>query len=53
MANDIFMEYDVLVVGAGSAGLSAALTLARCRRRVLVADGGAPRNAPSGACTAF
>ena len=41
------MDYDVLIVGAGSAGLSAALTLGRCRRRVLVADGGAPRNAPS------
>ncbi|NML65876.1 NAD(P)/FAD-dependent oxidoreductase [Hymenobacter sp. RP-2-7] len=43
------MDYDVLIVGAGSAGLSAALTLGRCRRRVLVADGGAPRNAPSAA----
>lgn len=41
------MKYDVLIIGAGSAGLSAALTLGRCRRRVLLADGGAPRNAPS------
>ena len=41
------MEYDVLVIGAGSAGLSAALTLGRCLRRVLVADGGPPRNAVS------
>jgi len=41
------MDYDVLIVGAGSAGLSAALTLGRCRRRVLVASGGSPRNAPS------
>ena len=40
-------DYDVLVVGAGSAGLSAALTLGRCLRRVLVADGGPPRNAAS------
>ncbi|GAB3637567.1 hypothetical protein GCM10027422_31570 [Hymenobacter arcticus] len=47
------MDYDVLVIGAGSAGLSAALTLGRCRRRVLVADGGAPRNAPSGAVHGF
>ena len=47
------MDYDVLIVGAGSAGLSAALTLGRCRRRVLVADGGAPRNAPSGAVHGF
>ncbi len=38
------MQYDVLIVGAGSAGLSAALTLGRCLRRVLVADGGPPRN---------
>ncbi|MBH8559309.1 NAD(P)/FAD-dependent oxidoreductase [Hymenobacter negativus] len=41
------LEYDVLIIGAGSAGLSAALTLGRCLRRVLVADGGPPRNAAS------
>ena len=40
-------DYDVLIVGAGSAGLSAALTLGRCLRRVLVADGGPPRNVNS------
>ena len=41
------MEYDVLIIGAGSAGLAAALTLGRCLRRVLVADGGPPRNEAS------
>jgi len=46
-------EYDVLVIGAGSAGLSAALTLGRCRRRVLLADGGPTRNAPSPAVHSF
>jgi thioredoxin reductase len=46
-------DYDVLVIGAGSAGLSAALTLGRCRRRVLLADGGPTRNAPSGAVHSF
>lgn len=38
---------DVLVVGGGPAGLSAALTLGRVRRRVLVASDGPPRNATS------
>ena len=40
-------EYDVLVIGGGSAGLSGALMLARSRRSVAVIDAGRPRNAPS------
>ncbi|MET9773173.1 NAD(P)/FAD-dependent oxidoreductase [Streptomyces sp. NPDC006367] len=39
--------YEVIVVGAGAAGLSAALVLGRSRRRTLVVDAGEPRNAPS------
>src|SRR4051812_17687277 len=39
--------YDVIIVGAGPAGLSAALILGRSRRRVLVCDTGKPRNAAS------
>lgn len=39
--------HDVIIVGAGPAGLSAALMLGRCRRSVLVFDTGAPRNASS------
>lgn len=37
-------RYDAIIVGGGPAGLSAALVLGRCRRRVLVCDEGHPRN---------
>src|SRR5918993_5137910 len=45
--------YDVIIVGAGPAGLSAALMLGRCRRRVLVIDSGQPRKAASRAMHGF
>lgn len=38
-------KYDVLIIGAGPAGLSAALALGRARKRVLLADFGPRRNA--------
>lgn len=39
--------WDVVVIGGGAAGLSAAVTLARSRRSVTVVDAGHPRNAPA------
>lgn len=39
--------YEVVVVGGGAAGLSAALVLTRSRRTVAVVRGGEPRNAPA------
>ncbi|WP_116050016.1 NAD(P)/FAD-dependent oxidoreductase [Amycolatopsis palatopharyngis] len=39
--------YDVVIVGGGAAGLSAALVLTRARRKVVVVDAGNPRNAPA------
>lgn len=40
-------RYDVVIVGGGAAGLSAATTLGRALRSVLVIDSGTPRNAPA------
>jgi thioredoxin reductase len=45
--------FDVIIVGGGPAGLSAALMLGRCRRRVLVCDEGNPRNKTSRALHGF
>ena len=39
--------YDVVIIGGGPAGLSAALVLGRCRRQVFLCDAGRPRNAAS------
>jgi thioredoxin reductase len=45
--------WEVIIVGAGPAGLSAALILGRCRRRVLLLDTNRPRNAASRALHGF
>jgi thioredoxin reductase len=50
---DAVQAVDVVVVGAGPAGLSAALILGRCLRRVVVIDAGRPRNAASHAMHGF
>ncbi len=41
------LGYDVLIIGGGPAGLSAALQLGRSLRSVLVCDNGEPRNGPA------
>jgi len=47
VSKEVQAEVDVIVVGGGAAGLSAATALARSLRSVVVVDGGEPRNAPS------
>ncbi len=51
--NEELFLFDVIIVGAGPAGLSAALILGRCRRCVLVCDTGQHRNAASQALHGF
>ena len=53
MNDDARALYDVIIVGAGPAGLSAALILGRSRRRVLVCSAGEHRNAASQALHGF
>jgi len=50
VANEIL---HTIIVGAGPAGLSAALILGRCRRRVVMFDTGRPRNGSSQAVHGF
>lgn len=38
------MQYDAIVIGGSYAGLSAAMQLARARRKVCIVDSGKPRN---------
>jgi thioredoxin reductase len=45
--------WDAIIVGGGPAGLSAALFLGRCRRKVLLFDDSRPRNAASRAAHGF
>ncbi len=45
--------WDAIIIGAGPAGLSAALILGRCRRDVLICDRGTPRNRASHAIYGF
>jgi thioredoxin reductase len=45
--------FDVVIIGGGPAGLSAAMLLGRARRRVIVCDAGMPRNAASHALHGF
>ena len=50
---DSDVVYDAAIVGAGPAGLSAALSVARACRRVVLIDDGRPRNGPAARAWGF
>ena len=52
-AGTVANPWDIVIVGAGPAGLSAALILGRCCRRVLLCDRGTPRSWASKSMHAF
>jgi thioredoxin reductase len=52
-SNPLAAEYDAVVIGGGAAGLSAAVTLGRALRSVVVIDAGEPRNAPAAGVHGF
>lgn len=45
--NKVKFDYEVLIIGGGPAGISAAMTLGRISRSALIVDSRRPRNAPS------
>ncbi|MCW2763712.1 MAG: thioredoxin reductase [Marmoricola sp.] len=53
VASQMADVYDVVIVGGGAAGLSAAVTLGRALRSGLVIDAGEPRNAPAAGVHGF
>jgi thioredoxin reductase len=53
MTSEIRGKYEVVVVGGGAAGLSAAVTLSRALRSTLVIDAGEPRNGPAAGVHGF
>jgi thioredoxin reductase len=53
MDNQQDTRFDVVIIGGGVAGQSAALVMGRARRRVVVVDDGRPRNAPASAAYGF
>jgi thioredoxin reductase len=53
MTEETTESFDVAIIGGGAAGLSAAVTLSRARRKIVLIDAGAPRNSPAAGVHGF